>query len=125
MIRTKKTILIFLIWAFFACLTGKALHAHGVDYELKNGRAVTIIVTYDDGKPMSYAGVKIFSPADEKIEHQNGRTDKNGCFSFLPDQNGEWRITVEDGMGHGVATKVNVDEAMEAEETRTHGNMLR
>ena len=125
MVRMKRTIFGFFVVAFLVCLTSKALYAHGVDYEIKNGKAVTIKVEYDDGEPMNYAAVKIFSPADEKIEHQNGRTDKNGYFSFSPDQTGDWKITVEDGMGHGIATKFHVDETMEVEETRTNGDVPR
>ncbi|NQS90434.1 hypothetical protein HQ584_11675 [Patescibacteria group bacterium] len=94
-----------------------SLWAHSVVYEIKEDRAVIINVAYDDGEPMSYAEVKIFSPENKDIEHQNGRTDKNGCFAFLPDQNGKWRIIVNDGMGHGVVTGVEVKEAMKIETT--------
>lgn len=52
---------------------------------------------------MSFAKVKIWSPENDRVEFQNGRTDKNGRFSFFPDVDGVWHITVNDGMGH-VAT---------------------
>lgn len=64
---------------------------------------------------MSYAEIKIFSPDNKNIEHQNGRTDKNGCFAFLPDKVGEWKVMVNDGMGHGVVTEVKVEKAMKIE----------
>ena len=74
-------------------------------------------VRYDDGMPMSHAEVKIFSPGDGKIEYQSGCADKNGCFVFFPDEAGEWTMMVNDGMGHGVVTKVDVKEAMKVEST--------
>ena len=93
------------------------LWAHGVVYEIKGDKAVIIKVTYDDGEPMSYAEIEIFSPDNKDIEYQNGRTDKNGSFAFLPDQIGGWKIIVNDGMGHGVVTEVEVKEAMKIETT--------
>jgi hypothetical protein len=34
------------------------------------------------------------------VEHQNGRTDRNGKFVFCPDVPGKWLIKVNDGIGH-------------------------
>ena len=61
----------------FLMTTGIA-YGHGMFHEIAGKDAVVVTAEYDDGEPMSYAGVKIFSPAGGKIEHQNGRTDKNG-----------------------------------------------
>jgi len=106
----KKFSLIFIVVSLFFVFFFRPsdLWAHGVDYEVKEGKAVVLKVGYDDGEPMSYAEVKIFSPENKDIEHQNGRTDKNGCFAFLPDQPGEWKVIVNDGMGHGVVTEIKV-----------------
>lgn len=115
----KKFSLIFIVVSLFFIFFFRLsdLWAHGVDYEVKEGRAVVLKAGYDDGEPMIYAEVKIFSPGNKDIEHQNGRTDKNGCFAFLPDQIGEWKIIVNDGMGHGVVTEVEIKEAMKIETT--------
>ena len=105
-----------LVFGFFPVIllsfTASTAWSHGVVYEVKEDRTTIIKVEYDDGEPMSYAEVEIFSPGDEKIEYQNGRTDKNGCFAFLPNEVGEWKVKVNDGMGHGVVTKVTVKEGM-------------
>jgi len=69
--------------------------------------ASTVDFEYSDGSPVSFAKVKIWSPDNDSIEFQNGRTDTNGRFSFFPDVDGVWRITVNDGMGH-VATLEHV-----------------
>ena len=115
----KKLSLIFIVVFLLSILffMSNDLWAHGVVYGVKEGKTVIIEIAYDDGEPMSYAEVKIFSPDNKDIEHQNGRTDKNGCFAFLPDQIGEWRVVVNDGTGHGVVTKVEVKEAMKIEAT--------
>lgn len=110
----KKFSLIFIVVSLFFVFFFRPsdLWAHGVVYEVKEGKTVIIKIVYDDGEPMSYAEVKIFSPGNKDIEYQNGRTDKNGCFAFLPDQIGKWKVIVNDGMGHGVVTEAEVKEAM-------------
>ena len=80
---------------------------HGVGYAVDTSRTVCIRVSYDDSEPMSYAKVKVFGPGDGTIEHQNGRTDKNGRFAFVPDAPGVWRVEAGDGMGHGIQAQVD------------------
>ncbi|MFO7965491.1 MAG: hypothetical protein R6U50_16320, partial [Desulfobacterales bacterium] len=74
--------------------------------------------------PMAFAEVLVFSPKNDKIEHQNGRTDQNGRFAFLADIPGKWQVKVNDGMGHAVHATVTVIEpktAGEFSETGTDG----
>ena len=52
-----------------------------------------------------------FSPENDKIEYQNGRTDQNGIFAFFPDVAGLWRIEANDGVGHKEQGKIDVSEA--------------
>jgi len=99
------------LWVIILTTSGIA-YAHGVFHQITKTEAVLITAAYDDGEPMSYADVKIYSPASEKIEHQNGRTDKNGRFAFVPDLSGEWKITIDGGMGHVINTTFAVDEAL-------------
>jgi nickel transport protein len=116
----KRLILIIILGLSFLSLLPRYLRAHGVVYEISKEDAVIVKVGYDDGEPMSYAEVKIFSPFERDIEYQNGRTDRNGCFAFFPDQAGEWKVIVNDGMGHGVVTEVPVKEGMNLD-TIHHG----
>jgi nickel transport protein len=88
------------------------LQAHGMVWEIGPRQTVAILAAYDDGEPMAYAAVKIFAPGESQIEHQNGRTDKNGTFAFMPDTPGQWRIIVDGGMGHVINTTFEVDEAL-------------
>ena len=66
-------------------------------------------VEYDDGEPVSYAAVEVLN-LEEKIPLQTGRTDRNGRFLFLPDKPGEWKVVVNDEMGHRVALKTTIDK---------------
>ncbi|MDY6968781.1 MAG: hypothetical protein SVR08_09040 [Spirochaetota bacterium] len=95
--------------------------AHGVTYEIQRDSAVIVKAGYDDGEPMSYAEVKIFSPDVQKVEHQNGRTDNNGNFAFLPNRTGKWRIVVNDGLGHSFTAETLIKEKIEIE---SHGQGL-
>ena len=91
--------------AFIYCVQ---IYAHGVECSINTG-AKSVKSQYDDGAPMSYADVKIFTP--EGKEFQSGVTDKNGIFSFVPDSKGTWKIKIDDGMGHRIdkTIKINAD----------------
>jgi hypothetical protein len=79
--------------------------AHGVEgYDITaQERSVQIVYfKYSTGEPMAYARIKIFPPSavEKNLESLISITNRNGLFSFVPDESGEWRIAVEDGMGH-------------------------
>lgn len=79
----------------------KQIAAHGVGYRLlSKGRPVTMEFYYSSGKPISYAEIKVFSPDNQTLEYQNGRTDRKGRFAFHPETEGVWTVDVNDGMGH-------------------------
>ncbi|MFC1848682.1 hypothetical protein ACFL27_00615 [candidate division CSSED10-310 bacterium] len=102
----RPLFVIYLIIFFF--VPGGFCFGHGLQHtEIQGG--VGLAVLYDDGTPMSYCEVKVYSPADGETEFQQGLTDKNGRFLFYADVSGEWRITVDDGMGHLVQHQITVD----------------
>ena len=81
---------------------------HGVKHEVfEVGTGVK--ATYADETPMAYCEVAVFAPDDDASEYQTGITDRNGCFAFVPDTSGAWRVTVDDGMGHLVTADISVD----------------
>ena len=86
------------------------LCAHGVSGKIDTG-GVVVTTQYDTGEPMSYARVKISAPG-AKITFQSGRTDRNGQFCFFPDTLGEWKVVVDDEIGHRLEVKAPVDETM-------------
>ncbi|OPX35502.1 MAG: hypothetical protein B1H11_09055 [Desulfobacteraceae bacterium 4484_190.1] len=97
-------------------------YAHGVKGKVDTG-GVVVSAEYDDGEPMSYARVKISAPA-AKLNFQSGRTDRNGRFCFFPDMPGEWKVVVDDEMGHRLEVPVTVDKAMELKADEQAGGYL-
>jgi nickel transport protein len=87
-----------------AVLVSTPLAAHGVDVFLETGGTVypvqTVRFQYSTGEAMSFAKVKVFAPANPGVDTVQSITDRNGYFSFIPDEAGEWRVSAEDGMGH-------------------------
>lgn len=83
--------------------------AHGVGYRQSESKAVALDFFYSTGETMSYLETKVFSPEDEKIAYQSGRTDDQGRFAFMPNVPGTWRIVVKDDEGHQVNAEVSID----------------
>ncbi len=91
-----KFLLIFIVFISLPF----SLMSHGVDLLVVSG-GVGVEALYDSGEPISDADVEIYSPGDSENIFQAGSTDRNGRFLFFPDSDGEWKIIVNDGMGHG------------------------
>ncbi|MDZ7833437.1 MAG: hypothetical protein U5L07_16960 [Desulfobacterales bacterium] len=86
--------------------------AHGTDYRvIEETPVIAAEFFYSDKKPMRYAEVLVFSPENDVVEYQNGRTDQNGRFAFYPEMPGNWLVKVNDGMGHAVRAEISVKPA--------------
>jgi len=101
---------VLMIFSTIIYLLPLSLYAHGVRGKVDNG-GVVVTAQYDTGEAMSYARVKISAPG-AKLLFQSGRTDRNGRFCFFPDAVGEWKVVVNDEIGHRLEVNVPVDEAM-------------
>ena len=111
-----RVLLIFLaIIILMPCL----LYAHGVKGTVDKG-GIVVTAEYDTGEPMSYAKVNISAPG-AKLPFQSGRTDRNGRFCFFPDTPGEWKVIVDDEMGHRLEVNVPVDETLVWQEDQQPG----
>ena len=84
--------------------------AHGVQIQSKTTSAVEIKAIYDSGDPMAGAQVRVFSPGDPSTPVFSGITDKHGHFSFVPDNLGDWEVSVRQA-GHGDIVVIPVTEA--------------
>jgi len=85
--------------------------AHGTGHRvLDDANAWAVQFHYADQRLMPYADTLVFSPSDKEVEHQNGRTDRNGVFAFRPDVPGTWIIEADDGMGHKERAKVRIEQ---------------
>ena len=76
--------------------------------DTRHDGVVLVQFAYSSGEQPTYAKVEVYSPADDKVEFQNGRTDAQGRFAFMPDAPGRWRIIMADNMGHRVEHAVDV-----------------
>jgi hypothetical protein len=79
-----------------------AAFAHGVEVFDETGKpdVRTVRFAYTDGESMLFAKVKVFPPSSPDAAAQESTADRDGYFSFVPFEDGEWRLTAEDGMGH-------------------------
>jgi nickel transport protein len=96
----------------FGLVIPSYIFGHGVEVYDVSGedRPVRIVYfKYSTGEPVSFAKIKIFPPStrDRNVESLVSITDRNGIFCFIPDEEGEWRVDMEDGMGHKGSIPVN------------------
>jgi len=112
----SKQLMMFLSVVF---LLPGVIYAHGVRGRVDAG-GIVVTAQYDTGEPMSYAKVNISAPG-AKLSFQSGRTDRNGRFCFFPDGPGDWRVIVDDEMGHRLEVTVPVDETMELQADQQPG----
>jgi nickel transport protein len=104
--------------AMAALLFPAMLAAHGVEASrVANTEVQSEILrfTYSTGEAMSFAVIRAYAPSRPDVETVQSITDRNGYFSFVPDEAGEWRISVEDGMGHKGAITVPVGQGAAGE----------
>ena len=93
--------------------------AHGVRHSVSEG-ATVVTATYEDGSPMAFCDVTVFAPGSRQEPYQEGTSDRNGCFAFLPDTNGTWRVTVNDGMGHLADAVIKIGSAGRRDVHKAH-----
>jgi hypothetical protein len=98
----KRAALALLVWA--GLLLPGGLFAHGVEVEDLSGSAgpapLTVHFTYSTGEPMMFAKIRLFAPSRPDTEVLSSLADRNGRFSFVPDEEGEWIVEASDNMGH-------------------------
>lgn len=108
-----KKLILPIITCFFCLAVPLFSYAHTVNYQVEN-KGVTVRVFYAENDPASYAEYEVHGPGDD-LPHQKGRTDKNGCVSFLPDRKGVWKVKVwgesEHGF-HGTDVSVEIEEGL-------------
>ena len=66
---------------------------------------VVISASYEGAEPASFIAVTVHPPASANIKadaFQTGRTDFEGKFVFRPTAPGDWRVLLDDEMGHRV-----------------------
>lgn len=105
---------------------GGELSAHGISVVVERTGGVWMATArYDGGIPVVGADVVIHGPGAESA-YQEGRTDPAGRFVFMPAGPGEWRVRVDDGMGHRRAVRmmVEADNPMPVEAAAVGGALM-
>jgi nickel transport protein len=74
--------------------------AHDVSHRVGTALAVTVALSYGDGKPFAYEAYELF-PDGADVPAQVGRTDGQGRVVFVPGEHRKWRLRAFSGDGHG------------------------
>jgi nickel transport protein len=86
---------------YLLLLLAAALHAHELEVTVTlHPPAAVARAAYGGSEPAAFASYQVFAPGAPSSEFQNGRTDKRGYLSVIPDGPGVWRIVVDDEEGH-------------------------
>ena len=106
-----KVFSLFLLCACLVMTNARLASAHALRAaEIPQGQAVVMQFAYSTGEVPAYANVEVYCPADTGMEFQNGRTDAQGRFAFVPNAPGQWRVIMADNMGHRVVHETTVAE---------------
>lgn len=97
--------------AALLALAARPALAHETLHEVARGKAIAVKASFVDGEVLAYTPYEVYSPADPKIPHQKGRTDRSGWLAFVPDAPGPWRVKVIDPTGHGLDLLVDAEAA--------------
>ena len=97
-------------------------HSTSVNYQITE--AIAIEATFDNGKPMVNAQVVVYAPDNPSIPWQQGLTDKQGKFTFVPDFNnqGNWSVKVRSA-GHGKIIDIPIQSSAEVQDIQTQTKM--
>ena len=91
--------------------------------DTRHDGVVLVQFAYSSGEQPTYAKVEVYSPADDKVEFQNGRTDAQGRFAFMPDAPGRWRIIMAETWATGLNTRWR-SAPLRGPQQQTAGTML-
>jgi len=72
--------------------------------------AVVARAVYGGGGPVAFGRVLVFAPDPPAKVYQSGNADEQGYFCFRPAGPGDWRIEVDDEMGHRQESVIRIPE---------------
>ncbi len=83
--------------------------AHGVELEHRRVSSIELEARFETGEPMAQAQVLVYAPNNPTEAWQQGTTDDQGRFSFVPDEtlSGNWEVMVRQA-GHGAIATILV-----------------
>ncbi|MGD2183889.1 carboxypeptidase-like regulatory domain-containing protein [Lusitaniella coriacea] len=89
--------------------------AHSSTIKYRQTQAIEIQANYEQNVPMVNAQVTIYAPNNPSTPWQQGITDEQGRYTFIPDrtQTGSWEVKVRQA-GHGSILTIPVEETATA-----------
>ena len=102
----KKSYLLIGLMAFLVLY----LLPHGLTVKWeKRPPGIHLFALYSQNNPLVSGRVNVYF-SDSEAPFQTGTTDKNGAFSFIPDQPGIWWVVVDDELGHRRKLKIQLKQ---------------
>jgi nickel transport protein len=74
--------------------------AHEVHHQIAATAAISVRLTYADGKPFAYETYELY-PKGSEVPAQVGKTDAEGRVVFVPGTQSQWRLRAFSNDGHG------------------------
>lgn len=106
---SSKTCSAFLLSACLLLANAPQAYGHALRaVEIPHDNAIVMQFAYSTGEVPAFAKVEVYSPTDAAMEFQNGRTDTQGRFAFVPNAPGQWRVIMADNMGHRIEHETTV-----------------
>ncbi len=109
-----RLVFIVLTLPLLALLRVMPVSAHAIHATADTG-GVVVSASFADDAPAVGLFVSVFAPGESE-RFVSGKTDRNGCFAFMPDKSGDWDVLVYDRMGHRFELKVSVDASLLAQQ---------
>lgn len=81
-----------------------SLFAHGIFYDLKEGKALIFHINFSQTTPASYAKITLYE-GESAIPFLEGSCDERGVFAFVPPKEGIYRAYVSETSDHGEHTQ--------------------
>ena len=85
------------------------LYAHAITYEKHEDRGVTLIFKFSGATTVpAHATVLVFKPGSFDEPYLRTQTDARGHLSFLPTEEGPWRLELKTDEGHEKTVTIDV-----------------
>ena len=87
------------------------LFSHNLVHTISKEQSIVVSFSFGQKDDFSFQSYEVFAPNSE-IPFTVGRTDAHSRVSFLPNEQGKWKIKVFSEDGHGKIVDVEVNENM-------------
>ncbi len=98
-------------WTLFLLALSCPVLAHDLSIQISLAPpAVVTRAVYGAGEPVVFGKVLVYAPGAPAKVYQSGNADEQGYFCFRPAGPGNWRVAVDDELGHRQESVVRIPE---------------